>query len=81
MKSSSPGLLFVGRFLFFNFIYLLLADLGLHCYLGIFSSCSWWGLFSCDAQASHCGGFFCRGAQALGVQVLVVLQGSRAQAQ
>ena len=32
---------------------------------GLFSSCSAW--------ASHCGGFFCCGARALGMRALVVV--------
>ena len=32
------------------------------------------GLFpSCGAQASHCGGFFCCGARALGMRASVVV--------
>ena len=49
-----------------------MAVLSLHCFAGFFSSCGEWGLLSgCSAQASHCGGFFCCGAQALGTQALV----------
>ena len=48
-------------------MYLLLGTLGLCCCAGAFSSCSKWGLLSsCNAKASHCGGFSCCGAQALG---------------
>ena len=57
-------------------IYLFSATLGLHCCMQAFSSCSKWGLLSsCCAQASHCGGFSCCRAQALGVMgsVAVVL--------
>ena len=49
------------------FIYSFLAVLGLCCYTWAFSSCSKQGLLSsCGARASHCGGFSCCGAQALG---------------
>ena len=43
---------------------LLLAVLGLRCCAQASSTCGW--------PASHCGGFFCCGPQALGVQVSVV---------
>ena len=33
---------------------------------GLFSSCGEWGDSSCCARASHCDGFSCCGAQALG---------------
>ena len=51
--------------------------------LGLFSSCCQQGLFSgCSVQASHCGGFSCCTAKALGCMGLVVwLVGSKAQAQ
>ena len=40
----------------------------------LFSSCSeWWLLSSCSAQASHCSGFSCCGAQALGCMGSVVV--------
>ena len=52
----------------YDFIYLFLAVLGLHCYIGFFSSSRKQGqLSSCGAQASHCCGFChrlsCGGAQ------------------
>ena len=52
---------------FKKFIYLFLAVLGLCCYVG-FSLVVVSGeqFFGCSAQASHCGGFSCRGAWALG---------------
>ena len=40
------------------FIFLFLAALGLHCFVRASSSCGAW--------PSHCGGFFCCGAWALG---------------
>ena len=50
---------------FYLFIYLL-ALLGLSC-AGFFSSCSEQGLLSsCSVMASHCGGFSCCRAWALG---------------
>ena len=40
--------------------------LGLRCYAWAFSSCGEWGLLSsCEAWASHCGGFLCCQVQAL----------------
>ena len=55
-------------FLFiYLFIYLFLVVSCLHCYVWAFSNCSEQGLFSSKgAQASHCGGFSCCRAQALG---------------
>ena len=47
----------------FFIIYLLLATLGLCC-------CTW-AFYSCWGQASHCGGFACCRAQALGSWALV----------
>ena len=47
-------------------IFIYLAVLGLHGCTRAFSSYGEWGLLSgCSAQASHCGGFSCRGARAL----------------
>ena len=41
---------------------------------GLFSSCSEWGLLSrSGAWASHCGGFSCCGAQALGQEGFAVV--------
>ena len=48
----------------YNYI-LCLAALGLRC-------CAW-ALSSCRARASHCGGFSCCGAWALGVRASVVV--------
>ena len=46
-----------------------LAALGIPCYAQAFSSCGRWGLLSgWHAQASHCFGFPCCRAQALGMQ-------------
>ena len=54
------------KIFFFN---LFLAVLGLRCCARAFSSCSEWVLlFCCNAQASHCSGFSCCGARALGTQ-------------
>ena len=40
----------------------------------VFSSCEEWGLLStCSAQSSHCGGFSCFGAQALGTWAAVIV--------
>ena len=48
---------------FEKIIYLFLIALGFHCHEWAFSSCT---------QASHCNGFSCCGAQALGAQALSV---------
>ena len=61
-------------FFFYEFIYLFLAALGLHC-------CAWAfplvaasaGYSCCGARASHCGGFSCCGARALGLWASVVV--------
>ena len=51
----------------FNFIYLSLSVLGLCCSILAFSNCDEWGpLSSCGAWVSHCYGFSCCRAQALG---------------
>ena len=39
---------------------------------GLFSSCGEWELLCCGARASHCGGFSCCGARALGSWASVV---------
>ena len=49
----------------FIFIYLFLAALGLRCCARAFSSCG--------SRASHCSGFSCGGAQALGARASVVV--------
>ena len=69
-------------FFFFNlfiyFIYLFLAALGLPCCVRAFSSCGEWGLLFVAVRgllivvASHCGGFSCCGARALGARASVV---------
>ena len=51
-------------FYFLNKFTLFLAVLGLHC-------CEW-AFSSCGEQASHCGGFSCCRARALGVRASVV---------
>ena len=49
------------------YIYTYLAVLSLYCHVGYFSSCSHWGLLSSwGMQASHCDGFSCCRARALG---------------
>ena len=49
------------------YIYVCTVVLGLHCCTHAFSTCGQWGLLSSySAWASHCGGFSCRGAQAVG---------------
>ena len=50
-----------------NFLSVFLTALGLHYCLRAFSSLGKWGLLvGCGVRASHCGGFSCFGAQALG---------------
>ena len=49
-----------------NFIYLLLAVLGLHCYAGFSLVAASGGFSTCRARASHRGGFSRCGARALG---------------
>ena len=47
-------------FLKILFIYLFLAVLGLHYWVGFFSNCGEQGLLSsCSAQASYCHSFSC----------------------
>ena len=55
-------------FFFFIFIYFL-AALGLRCCAQAFSGAA----LRCRAQASHCGGFSCCGARALGPRASVVV--------
>ena len=58
-----------------------MAALGLHCYSRAFSSCSEWGLLflvegatlPCGTWVSHCGGFSCCRARALGVRASVIV--------
>ena len=51
-----------------------MAALGFRCCVQSFSSCGELGLlFRCGARASHCGGFSCCGAQALGAWASVVV--------
>ena len=58
-------------FFFFN---LFLAALGLHCCTRAFSSRGERGTtLPCGAQASHCDGFSCCRAQALGTRASVVV--------
>ena len=73
---STPGFLVVGinhtsikkifcSILKDNFIYLILTVLGLCCSMGLSLASENEDYSSCDAQASHCGGFSCCGAQAV----------------
>ena len=59
---------------FFKLIYLFLAALNLRCCMRAFSS---WrravATLRCGARASHCGGFSCCGARALGARASVVV--------
>ena len=66
-------MLFFLNFIFYLFVYFL-AALGLCCCTRAFSSCGEWGLtLRCGAWASHCGGFSCCGARALGARASVVV--------
>ena len=58
---------------FFKKIYLLMAELGLRCCTQASSGCSEWATLRCGVQASHCGGFSCCGAQALGARASVAV--------
>ena len=64
-------------YILFYFIYLFnlfLAALGFHCCAWAFSSCIERGAtLCCGAWASHCGGFSCCGARALGAWASVVV--------
>ena len=52
---------------FFFFFLIIFGCIGSLLLCGLFSSCGQWGLLSCfGAQVSHCGGFSCCRAQALG---------------
>ena len=64
----------LNKFIYF-FIYLFLAVLGLCCCMRAFSSCGEWGLLSVAVHRllSHCGGFSCCGAWALGMRASVVV--------
>ena len=56
-----------------SLVNLFLAALGLHCFAQAFSGCGEQSLLSnCDAWPSHCDGFSCCGAQALGTQASAV---------
>ena len=59
---------FLGFFFFYSFIYLFIFGCaGSSLLRGPFSSCGEWGLVSsCGVQSSHCSGFSCWGAHALG---------------
>ena len=51
------------------YLSIFLAALGFHCCAWAFSSCGERGLLCCGVRASHCGGFSCCGARALGMRV------------
>ena len=65
-----PGMVwqpFCPPFLFLNIILFIFSCAGSLLLSGLFSSCGKQGLLSsCSVRASHCGGFFCCGAQAIG---------------
>ena len=48
--------------------------LGFSCFVGFLEllGAGWGLLFSCSVWASHCGGFSCHGARALGIQASAV---------
>ena len=64
---------FFNEVFFFFFLFYFLAVLGLHCCAQAFSSCGERGLLLVVVRASHCGGFSCCGARALGAQASVVV--------
>ena len=67
-------MLFIYFYKFIYFIYLFLAALGLHCCAWAFSICGErGGALCCTAWASHCGGFSCCRARALGTRASVVV--------
>ena len=69
-----PLILFIFIFKINLFIYLFLAVLGLHCCARAFSSCGEWeATLLCGAQASHCSGFSCCIAWAVGTRASVVV--------
>ena len=61
------------KFFKINLFILFLAALGLRCRAWAFSSCGERGLLCCSAQASHCSGFSCCRAWALGTRASVVV--------
>ena len=65
LTTALPGKPLLFCFLIYLFIYLFLVVFGLHCCARAFSSCA--------AQASHCSGFSCCKARALGAQASVVV--------
>ena len=67
--------IFLSISFFFNkFIFcLVLAALGLRCCTRAFSSYGEYGLLCCGAWASHCSGFSCCRAWALGTRASVVV--------
>ena len=67
--SVKPNIFFFNEVFFF-----FLAVLGLRCCARAFSSCGEQGAtLCCSAQASHCGGFSCCRAWALGTRASVVV--------
>ena len=70
------GIVFLFLFLKKNYLFinLFLATLGPRCCTRAFSSCGERGAtLPCSAQASHCGGFSCCGARALGAWASAVV--------
>ena len=69
LTTGQPGnswtQIFFFKVIFFKLIYLFLAALGLRC-------CTW-AFSSCGARASHCSGFSCYRARALGTWASVVV--------
>ena len=58
---------------FTYFIYLFLAVLGLRCCVGFLQLRRMGATLLCGAWASHCSGFSCHGARALGARASVVV--------
>ena len=77
-RISPPSLSYIicmsVRLIFFSFTYLcIFGYAGSSLVLRLFSSCSEQGLLSgCGVRTSHCSGFSCHAARALGARALVV---------
>ena len=75
-ESESLSVRLEDNALYFILLIYFLVFLGVRCYTWAFSSCGEWRLLSSSkVWASHCHGFSCCRAQALGVQASVVACG------
>ena len=66
-------LLTIVNFPLLIYLFIYLAALGLRYCAWAFSSCDEWATLCYSARASHCGGFSCCGARALGAWASVVV--------